>query len=255
MRDSLISAVWLLGWSLIAWALLGAVFRHNRVARVLWGVPPVLIWWVLGAPITANIAVGHLEALATREGDACAAPSTGATFVVLAGGVRVPTWSSLDVTGLSGDSLRRLIAGEALASATPDSRMILSGGSGGRWKEADLMRELAIRLGYPASSIEIDRVSRTTYQSALNLKPRLAALPAGSIYLVTSAYHMPRAYMAFPCSGISVCALPVDFEAAHVFSWTSWFPTTYAFDMMTQALHEYVGLPYYAWKLRRAGSS
>lgn len=251
MRDALISSVWMLGWSLIALAAFGARVRKLHALRILL-LLPLALWWLLSAPITANLLIGHLENMAARDAVACKAPGPGAVFVVLAGGVRVPASSPSqpDVTALDGGSLRRLIAAERIAASVPKGRLILSGGSGGQWKEADLMRELASRLGFDASRIEVDRVSRTTYQSALDLKARLAGRPAGSTFLVTSAYHMPRAYLAFRRSGIDVCALPVDFQAAHVFHASSWVPTPYAFTMMSEALHEYLGLADYAWKLR-----
>ena len=113
------------------------------------------------------------------------------------------------------------------------------------------MRSLALRLGFPSARIAVDERSRTTYQSALHLRAQLSGRRPGSTYLITSAYHMARAYMTFRRLGVDICALPVDFESIHSRTLDSWVPAPGAIGVMSRALHEYFGLLYYAWKLRR----
>ena len=247
MRDTLLSPVWMFGWVLLALLLL-SLFARRRCWLRAGLLLALVLWWGLSAPVTADRALGHLESVARREAGRCSAPPPGSLFIVLAGGVR-ETGASLDpVISLSAASLRRTLAAERVAQGVPGSRLLFSGGHGGSITEADLMRELALRLGFPAARIQTDDVSRTTYESARNLARRLGAAGHPPPYLVTSADHMPRAYLAFQESGLPVCALPVDFEASHSYDFEQWVPDIGAFAMMSRALHEYLGIPYYQLK-------
>ena len=254
MRDTLISPIWLFGCLLLAVLLASLLPRRRWPATVLAGVA-LAAWWALAAPVTANWALGQLEGVARTQARRCGAPRPGSLFIVLAGGVRESGAAAGSVISLSGASLRRTVAAERIASDIPGSRLLFSGGHGGRHTEADLMRALALRLGFPAARIATDSVSLTTFESARNLTRRLAGTNHGPLYLVTSAEHMPRAYMAFRLSGLDVCALPVDFEAAPSLPAQAWVPSEQGLDMMSRALHEYLGIPYYRFKLagRRPG--
>ncbi len=209
----------------------------------------LVLWWGLSAPVTADWALGHLEGIARRQARHCGAPPPGSLFIVLAGGVQDSGPAAGSVISLSAASLRRTLGAERIARGVPRSMLLFSGGHGGRTTEADLMRELALRLGFPAARIETDSASLTTFESARNLARRFAGAAHAPLYLVTSADHMPRAYMAFRLSGLKVCALPVDFEAARSAPLRAWVPSQQGFDIMARALHEYLGIPYYLFKL------
>ena len=248
MRDTLLSPIWLFGWMLLALLLASLRLRGSWLLRgglaLAW-----VVWWTLSAPVSADWALGGLEAVARQEAARCGAPPPGSMFIVLAGGLRENPASSDAVASLSSASLRRALAAESMASTVPGSRLLFSGGHGGRYTEAELMRQLALRLGFPAARIETDEVSLTTYESARNLSRRFTRGAHPPLYLVTSAYHMPRAYLAFHESGLKVCALPVDFEASHSLDPDQWIPTLQGLAMMSKAVHEFLGIPYYWVKL------
>ena len=244
--DELVSPLWLLGWVLAAWLAASLLLPAPRALRA--GALGVFACaWLLCTPVTANLALHLLERRASREALACGPPPAGALFIVLTGGLRDTPHGPDDINALSEASLRRTIAAAALARDDPGSRLLLSGGMGARWREADLMAALAKRLGVAPAHIELDRDSRTTLQSARNVARMLRHAPPGPRYLVTSAYHMPRAYMAFTRSGLRVCALPVDFEADENFTVSSWLPDLPALRMMSMAAHEFLGTLYYRW--------
>ena len=247
MRDTLLSPLWGFGWIFLFLLLLSLLSQRRWWLRAGL-VFALLLWWGVSAPVVADRVLGHLESMARREAKRCTPPPPGSLFIVLAGGIRETDASADPVISLSAASLRRTLAAEQLARSVPDSRLLFSGGHGGAVTEADLMRALALRLGFPAARIQTDDVSRTTYESARNLARRLGAASHRSLYLVTSAYHMPRAYLAFRDSGLPVCAFPVDFEASRSNDLEQWFPSSGAFAMMSRALHEYLGIPYYRLK-------
>ena len=247
MRDTLLSPLWGFGWIFLFLLLLSLLSQRRWWLRAGL-VFALVLWWGVSAPVVADRVLGHLESMARREAKRCTPPPPGSLFIVLAGGIRETDASADPVISLSAASLRRTLAAETLARGVPDSRLLFSGGHGGAVTEADLMRALALRLGFPAARIDVDDVSRTTYESARNLARRFGAIKHPPLYLVTSAYHMPRAYLAFRDSGLAVCALPVDFEASRSEDFDQWIPNDGAFAMVSRALHEYIGIVYYRLK-------
>jgi uncharacterized SAM-binding protein YcdF (DUF218 family) len=236
--------------SLVAWGLFlltALTFWQSRSSLLRsFALALTLLYFLLSMPLTANLALGELEH-AARQDETCGPPPAGSIFIVLAGGVESKPAKSTDFAELKQQTLRRLLSATMIALHTPNSRLLLSGGAGGRWREADLMGALAEQMGYPASHILLDRESRTTYQSALNVAKILAHDSVMPRYLVTSADHMPRAYLAFRQSGQHVCALPVDFNAINQPPYEMLTPQLSALAKMTRALHEYIGILFYRW--------
>ena len=248
--DSLVSPFALLGWSLLVLAMLSLASRTPRRMRVAcWSA--LALYWVLSMPLTANLALSGLEQRARTLQSSCAAPAAGSLFVVLAGGIRTEVPDPGAVGALSGESLRRVLAAVRIAQHVPHSELLFSGGNGGRWREADLMGELAQRLGFPAGRIRLERHSHTTLANARNVRRMLGAHPARALYLVTSAYHLPRAVLSFESAGLHVCPLPVDFQAVRGSPWDMLVPGRGALRKMGLALHEYLGWAYYRWVLLR----
>lgn len=246
--DSLASPFTLVGWSLFGLALLSLASDVPRRMRVgTWAL--LALYGLLSMPLIANLALQGLEQRARELQARCSSPPAGSLFVVLAGGIHVDSGDSGAVGTLGGESMRRLLAAVRLAQGVPASELLLSGGNGGRWREADLMRVLALRLGFPANRILLDRESKTTFESARNVAQMLRGRVPPHLYLVTSAYHLPRALSSFERVGVPVCASPVDFQALRVTSWDMVIPSRGAMRKMGFALHEYLGDLYYEWAL------
>ncbi len=244
MRDLLLTPYWVLGYALMASTAIAFHQGRGRLLR-LSSAAVLGLWWLGATPLVASWALGALERSASAEASACAPPAAHAWFIVLAGGLRAQPRSAQDVGALSAASLRRTIAAARLAREVPDSRMLISGGMGRRWKEADLMGTLAQRLGVAQDRIELERRSHDTLQNAREVARMLRGTPPHPLYLVTSAYHMPRAWMSFRYSGLQVCALPVDFESIPKVSPEDLVPDAAGLRMMSYALHEYLGIVYY----------
>ncbi|MDE2150104.1 MAG: YdcF family protein [Gammaproteobacteria bacterium] len=217
---------------------------RNRWLRVL-SSSVTVFYYLLTIPLTANWVLGALEATAARE-RTCGPPPAGSVLIVLAGGVSGDPDSATDFADLKAESIHRLLSGAQLALRTPDSVLVVSGGAGGRYREADLMANLAEQMGLPRNRIIVDRKSTTTYQSAVNVGTMLAGSHAPR-YMLTSAYHMPRAFLAFRQSGQPVCAWPVDFRAIAMPPYAMLTPQLSALEKMSRALHEWLGLWFYRW--------
>ena len=228
----------------VALALL-ACHRDGKTWRCVAACLGVLVVYVPCTPLFANWVLGGLEhrAVALRR---CAPPLPGSVIIVLAGGVHGDPAGPRDDLDLSDASIRRTLAATRLALRTPSAELVVSGGAGGKWREADLMATLARSLGLAAARVREDRDAMTTYGSAVDLRRQLAG-DTRARYLVTSAYHMPRAWMSFHAVGLPVCAWPVDFRAFALQPWQMLLPQITALAKTGLALHEWLGMIVYQW--------
>src|SRR5258708_35869606 len=101
----------------------------------------------------------------------------------------------------------------------PASRILVSGGDGtlnpGVLSEAGATRDLLIQLGVAAQRIEIESVSRNTYENASLSYAAAQPKPGETWLLVTSAMHMPRAIGCFRRAGwADITPYPVDYRTS-----------------------------------------
>jgi uncharacterized SAM-binding protein YcdF (DUF218 family) len=151
-------------------------------------------------------------------------------------------------------SLVRERAGAALARQTGLPVLI----TGGKLRPYDtpvgdlMATSLKQDFGVPVQWIE--RVSFDTWENAHMSALILKEHGIHSIYVVTSAWHMRRALLAFADTGISVTAAPTYFERAST-DLIDFVPATTAWAASYLALHEWIGCAWYTvrqWMLSNA---
>lgn len=167
-------------------------------------------------------------------------------IVVLGGGVRDLSWAGLRPEP-SGASLARTIAGISLYK-TFHLPLLITGGSGDParpdLKEAEAMARTAVDLGVPRKNLIIDNSARNTVESARMVRGLIAGK---RIILVTSAFHMKRAYAMFKKQGLDVIAAPTAYLCGPGrLSPYSFIPRTDDLSLSTTALSEYLSLAWYA---------
>lgn len=87
-------------------------------------------------------------------------------------------------------------------------RLIMSGGEGRDGvNEARAMREWAIRAGVPVNAITVDATGASTDATAAHAVELLGG-GAHRLIVVSQAYHLPRAQLAFSRFGIDVLTVP-----------------------------------------------
>jgi len=85
--------------------------------------------------------------------------------------------------------------------------LVLSGGGGQAVPEADVMRQLALAAGVPASALLLEPRSRTTLENATETAKLLAPSRGAGVVLVTDGYHALRARLLFRMAGVRVIAV------------------------------------------------
>ena len=98
--------------------------------------------------------------------------------------------------------------------------VVCGGGNNQQGSTAAQMRDFMVSQGIPASAIQIETESDSTHENALKSKPLLDGL-TGRKVLLTSDYHMFRAYRAFRKAGIEVQPRPFPDALKQSVSWAN----------------------------------
>lgn len=199
---------------LVSLALVVLACSPPSPARTRWlrglAIAAAAIVWLLGSPLVSTFAMGLLE---SRSQPFDRTTATRFDAVVVLGAGIMGKGSLRPADQLTEFSLQRTLCGADLFAEGFAPRLVLTGGPsvilGEGPKEAVEMRRVAMRLGVPADAILLDDRARTTYENALGVK---RVLGQGSILLVTSASHMPRAAALFRRQGFTVTPAPCAYN-------------------------------------------
>jgi uncharacterized SAM-binding protein YcdF (DUF218 family) len=135
------------------------------------------------------------------------------------------------------------------------SLLALTGG-GSRTRpesEAAMMKAMAIRMGVPEDRIVTETRSRDTMQNAAFLAELLPKGTGRRIGLVTCATHMLRAQRVFrrQFPDDVIVPAPVHYTCSpRIWAPDNFIPSVYALEKSTVALHEWIGLLWYALRYR-----
>ena len=145
------------------------------------------------------------------------APATIAGVIVLGGGFEggVNLARGGYELNASGD---RFVETAILARRYPDSRIVVTGGTGTLMLDgegdADTAPRLLTALSVAPERLVLEGQSRNTYENALFTRQMLEPKPSEVWLLVTSAFHMPRSVGLFRKAGFDVVPWPSDYRTA-----------------------------------------
>ena len=164
-------------------------------------------------------------------------------IVLLLGGMkkgRLPLGSLLEESTLfrASEALRIYFAKKE------NAKIIISGTSSlapGK-NEAEIVGEFLKELGVLPENIILEDKSRNTAESAKNIKELLDKEP---LFLVTSAYHLPRSMEVFQKMGTNPVPAPGDFKVERSYNIFDFFPNPENLRKFDLAFHEYFGILFY----------
>lgn len=174
-----------------------------------------------------------------------ARPSAQA-IVILGGGMvpRAPEYNYQDT--INGLALERVRYGAYLHQQT-GLPILVSGGKvfHDYSPEADLMQQALLRdFHIPVRWVE--RKSRNTMENAVFSQSLLHRDKIRRIYLVTQAWHMPRAVEAFRQVNLETIAAPTGFESTtQSLGYTDFLPSAHAMARTRLWIHEVLGRLWY----------
>lgn len=202
-----------------------------------------LALWTLSITPVANLLMRGLESDFSIPKN----PS-GDVIILLGGGLidRVP-----DLSGTAAPS--PLMMGRIVTAVRLYQRLrlpiIVTGGR--VYDDADaavatIAKRFLMDLGVPDRQITVEDRARDTAQNARLTIAICRQLGFAKPILLTSAYHLKRARMAFDAAGMVVTPFPAYFLGSRntPYSWRHLLPRAGVLCASTNALHEYIGILY-----------
>lgn len=187
--------------------------RQSRMGRrlLLGGLAALIVG---GLSPLGNLLILPLE----QRFAAVPAPGPGDRVdgIILLGGFE-DGWISGGRGGLGlNEAAERVTEGLRLALRHPEAKVVFTGGVGrvftpGAEATTSVGAFLA-EAGVAPERLVLEGKSRNTYENAVFTREMVTPAPGERWYLVTSAYHMPRAMGLFRKAGFDVTAYPVDYR-------------------------------------------
>lgn len=164
-----------------------------------------------------------------------AAPARPADAIVVLGG-------GVGESGKAGQGYQERVKHAVdLYRAGQAPSLIFSSGYTFIFQETEVMRELAIAEGVPASAISLETRAANTFEQARAVSRMLQGEPRGSILLVSSPFHMRRAVWTFRRVAPSIEVIPAPIPESQFYA----HARGASLRQMWGILHEYVGIVYY----------
>lgn len=162
-----------------------------------------LLWALSVSPVSDRLLAGLERAHPVPP------PPGGDAIVLLGGGIHEEA-TDLTGTGTLADEVALRIVDAARLHRRTGLPVVCSGGNPSRpeFPEARVLRRILVDLGVPADRIVAEEESRTTRENALRTAALCRERGFRRPYLVTSAFHMPRAVSDFARAGLAVIPAP-----------------------------------------------
>lgn len=220
--------------------------RHPRSGKALLVLSLALLW-ALSMPWVARTLLKSLE---PERSDPLRAPPAQA--IVVLGGGQYHAAPEYGADTVSEATLVRLRYAAHLhrQSGKP---VLVSGGApeGSPTSEAQAMKTV-LETEFRVPVIWAETASNTTLENARASQVLLAPLGIKRIYLVTHAWHMPRAQRVFTQAGFDVVPAPTQFATHFRLTLLDFMPNASALRDSSRFLHEIVGLVWY--RIKSAGN-
>lgn len=227
----------------LAWLMLGRL-RPRRAGKRLLGFL-VLVGLLIAVLPLSSLPLMLLENRFLRPAKL---PDKVDGIILLGGGVNPNVSDSRGQPTITAGG-PRLLAFAELANKFPDARLVFSGGSGDLLrqdlKEAPVVREALVKLGFKVERVMFEDRSRNTYENAVFSKILAKPQPGETWLLVTSASHMPRATAVFRAQEWQTLPWPVGYWTDGKFLGTVGFDFIGGLAVLQFGLREWIGLAAY----------
>jgi len=242
-----ISAFLLPPFSLLLLLALGIILlyrRHKHANKVIIAAFGML--WIASTPYFAE---GALHILEARTAPVDIGHQDADAIVILGGGTyfHAPEYAGQDTIGDA--TLVRLRYGAKLQRET-GKPILVTGGKplGNSVSEARQMSDI-LEQEFHVPVRWTENESANTYENARNSFRVLQQANIRKIYLVTHAWHMPRATEVFRRAGFEVVEAPTAYTTRYRTDLFSFLPQALALEDTGIFFHEIIGMLWYRLKL------
>ncbi|MBK1696013.1 hypothetical protein CKO21_01980 [Rhodovibrio salinarum] len=228
----------------------GALFLGARVLGVGARWPAAIsiaIAYLTCTPIVGDTALSWHQTAPPLSADSLRPDPNGpGAVVILSAGLR--SWTDGPAQPrLDSLSTTRLLYGAELAERTGLPVLV----TGGPWGDDNrpIAREMAAFLRHWSNAEVrwVEAQARNTWENGRYSARLLEQAGIERVFLVTHAWHMPRAAHAFRAHGLDIVPAPTGFIAPPGPSFHSLLPQPSGLQTSYWALHELLGRIYYRW--------
>jgi len=207
-------------------------------------VVQILLIYCLSIPITVHFLFQTLEKTPVLTEQQIKNNKKDA-IVILAGGM-TSYKTEYDGPDINDFTQRRLRYGAWLQKQTGLPIIVTGGVERGGITEAELMARVLKNEYAVQSKIFIEKQSRNTFENAFYSNKIIEKQEFKKIYLVTSAFHMPRALLVFSNQNVVITPAPMSYYHNTMdFIWEDFWPNSNAMWANYLALHEIIGRLWY----------
>lgn len=177
-------------------------------------------------------------------------PDVTYDVVILLGGVSDARVNATWKERAYNDNNERLLQTFDLLKSGVAKNAIVSGGSDGpaTSNEAVVLTRQLVDWGIDPARVVAEGQARNTHENAVYSSAIVRAHGWKSVLIVTSAFHVRRAYGCFVAEGLAVDVLPVDFRSYESPSSGELIPRAEYLAASTNALREWFGRKIYAMR-------
>ncbi len=231
--------------NLLLLAAVGLWLWHKRplIARILLTTSFVLLW-LLSTPYFAETLLHGLEGEPTATDTK--KPLADA-IVVLGGGTyfHAPEYGGDTV---SGNTLERLRFAAKLQRETGKPILVTGGKPLGNSSSEVAQMKQVLEQEFKTPVQWAEGESDNTQENARRTRTLLESAGISRIYLVTHAWHMPRAVQAFQAAGFQVIPAPTAYTTRYRTDLLTFLPNAYALRDSRIFMHELIGILWYQLK-------
>jgi uncharacterized SAM-binding protein YcdF (DUF218 family) len=228
--------------NLLLLGLIGLLLWRKRPRVAYWlTATSLLLLWLCSTPYVAETLLQQLE----RTPPLSAPSAQQADAIVVLGGGQYFHAPEYGGNTVHEQTLVRLRYAARLQRETGLPILVTSGHpEGSDASEASHMqRVLEQEFKAPVRWLEED--SDNTFENARLSHNLLAPLGINRIYLVTHAWHMPRAQHAFQAAGFNVIPAPTGYTTRYQINLLAFLPDTEALRYSRIFMHEVIGMVWY----------
>lgn len=223
-------------------------FRRRVIGNIVVGLSLVALS-ALSLPVTGRALIAPLETGAHSLPPASLTPDEAkkqADAIVVLGGGRYPQAPEYgDADAVSESTLHRLRYAAYLHRRTGLPMLVTGGAPFGEPAPEALLMQEALENDFQIRPRWTEARSRNTQENAAFSKEILAAAGIRRIYLVTHAWHMRRARLAFEHAGFKVIPAPTGYATRFKLSVLDFLPDARALDNSGLFFHEVAGIGWY----------
>ncbi|WP_428265907.1 YdcF family protein [Haliangium sp.] len=217
-------------------------WRRPRLGRGLVLVAGLLLW-ALATPVVAGFLLTSLQTAPALPTQGELPPAEAIVVLSAEAEAAAPEYPA---PAPGRDTLIRLRYAAALHRRTGVPILVTGGPPRADAPAVGVAMQAALEAEFELNPRWVEVQARSTWDNAAGAAPMLQADGIQSVYLVTHAWHMPRAQACFEAQGLVVVPAPTGFRAAPWQGPASLLPSWPAVRDSAYAFHEWVGRGFYA---------